>query len=315
MTISSRRRRLSLILSLVLLLTSTVVGFTEKDEEFEEEDKELTAKLWELVDKLDQEAHATNKPSKPFSERTKNGSIGYFSPHAKCKAEDGEDKVCSSDSSDDDEECVDLWNTCEKAARMGDCLYEDDSEACPRSCLICRLPENETFPIGKPQIYSENFIEGVLEDLEELEEEWEGMDTSMLKLDLPYKTNETLIEALAKQIIGTHKYMSEVVMEDPEYERVRRSCQNYWGHCEIYAAIGYCDNNFKGGEDFLDMRTKCAPACRTCEDLAILQLPLPIDNWTTNDFHVIEVFARGRIPFLQKSTPSFRYLVPCRYVT
>ncbi|KAL3934412.1 MAG: hypothetical protein SGBAC_009865 [Bacillariaceae sp.] len=338
---------------IVMLQIPSILAYREKDEETE--DKELTAKLWELVDNLvrqdemKQESRINNnnndnankqpqpqprqleekekeeddetKDRIPFSERTKNGSIGYFSTTktGKCKANDSssspEEKqvVCStsssSDSNDDDdseddseddiEECVDLRTDCEKIAQIGDCLYESDD--CLKTCLVCRNTtteeedanddhddhdtKNMSFSIGRPQTMSKDFIQGVLEDIIDVRQEWEedGGDLSVLNLEVAFESDDELLEAVALQILGTQKYMSEVVMEDPKYEDVRRSCQNYYSHCEIYASIGYCDNNFLGGEDFLTMRQKCAPACRTCDDYELLQPCLA--NFDHNFYH------------------------------
>ncbi|CAJ1947073.1 unnamed protein product [Cylindrotheca closterium] len=272
----------------------TSLAYREKDEEIP--DWDLTAKLWELVDQMDF-LNQEHPPSIPFSERTKKGSFGFYFPSLEaqnCQADGDKGQCPSTDSSDDEddeeeEECVDKHELCEKLAQLGECLYVE-SDDCPKSCLTCKNPPADddsatTYSIGRKQTMSKDFLSGVREDIEEVKEEWESFsgDLSVLNLEMPVETDEELVEAVAKQIIGTQEYMANVVMVDPEYEDVRRSCQNYLGHCEIYAAIGYCENNFMGGEDFLMMRQKCAPACRACDDYELLQPCLA--NFDHNFYH------------------------------
>jgi prolyl 4-hydroxylase len=251
---------LSLVsLVLVLQLTPTL-SYLEENQEPNDED--LTLELWQVVD-AQAAAIAASNDKQAFSERTLLGAIGYFAPNN------------SSDSCLDDERkynCEDQLDSCETMARRGECLFR--SAQCPKACLTCPpSSDSPTFKIGETQGIPKALIEGIFEH---------ALEQGIKDFELPFSDMEALMIQTAQIIIQTRDYMTNIVMQDPIYKKVRRSCLNYDEHCSSYAALGYCQSDFMGGDDFVMMMSKCAPACQACHEFELVQ---PCDvNFNFNVF-------------------------------
>lgn len=68
--------------------------------------------------------------------------------------------------------------------------------------------------------------------------------------------------------------MTTVVMEEPEYDRIRRSCYNINEHCASKAAAGFC-GDYEENEMFYDMMIYCAPACQSCDTFELIATCTP----------------------------------------
>ena len=100
----------------------------------------------------------------------------------------------------------------------------------------------------------------------EEEQEGPGADFGLVQIVDPEevvgsdadKFNQTAVE---ENLVETAKYMTEVVMKDDFYIKVRDLCHNYHPLCAAWAAHGECIEN----SDYMD--EICAPACKRCEQL------------------------------------------------
>jgi prolyl 4-hydroxylase len=254
------KRTLSLFSLLLILQLIPTLSYSEENQEPNDED--LTLELWQVVDAQAAAINASND-RQSFSERTLLGAIGYFAPNN------------SSDSCLDDERnynCEDQLDSCETMARRGECLFR--SAQCAKACLICPpSSDTSTFKIGETQGIPKDLIVGIFEH---------SLEQGIEDFKLPFSNMEALMIETAQIIIQTQDYMSNIVMQDPTYEKVRRSCLNYDEHCSSYAALGYCQSDFLGGDDFVMMMSKCAPACQACNEFELVQ---PCDvNFNFNVF-------------------------------
>lgn len=249
--------------SFSLLLLNPALSYLEGNQE--DNDRELTSELWRVVDEQ-AAASASRNPEQAFSERTLLGAIGYFAASnssESCLEENDESTTLMIT-------CHDQLDNCETLAKRGECLYR--STECPKACLTCPITE-ESFKIGETQGIPEDLIEGVFEH---------ALENEIDNLVLPVNSFEELMIQTAQIIIQTQDYMTNVVMQDPSYQKVRRSCLNYDEHCSAYAAVGYCRPDFMGGDDFVMMMSKCAPACQACHQFELVQ---PCDvNFNYNIF-------------------------------
>jgi prolyl 4-hydroxylase len=197
-----------------------------------------TVKLWALLDE-----HDSALEMEKFSALTEFGVYGTFSQ-----------STCTDTNL---KECKDLLETCEALAGRGECRFHYNQ--CPKACLICQT--SERFEIGEKQGIPAHIYQEVQQTAEEL-------NITNLEID---KSIDRLISKTASVIRKTQEYMALIVMQDPRYQRVRRSCQNYDIFCSAYAAIGYCRDDFLQGTDYTYMMTYCAPACQKCDDYELLQ--------------------------------------------
>ena len=68
-------------------------------------------------------------------------------------------------------------------------------------------------------------------------------------------------EDAMENMIQTVDYMTEVVMQEPKYEAIRRLCANKDAMCSQWAVEGHCESDEL--REF--MQNNCAPACKVCE--------------------------------------------------
>jgi len=161
------------------------------------------------------------------------GTIGYF------LYEEGSTECINSHDSDPD-----LSSTCEEMAELGDCHLNPDYmlEYCAKSCLLC-------LPVG-----AETFMIGVAQEIPE-----------------EYQNNLDHIKKTLEVITSTSDYMSTEVMEESEYDNIRRSCRNLYSHCASNAALGHCEDD-EENDSYYEMISGCAPACKMCDTLDVVEV-------------------------------------------
>eukprot|EP00980_Cylindrotheca_fusiformis_P004925 scaffold1050_cov51-Cylindrotheca_fusiformis.AAC.4 len=259
---------LLLLLLLVVLLPPLSQAYREESNErlfplSANNDRSLTLELWRIVDEQASSNAEYSNGGQSFSKRTSLGAFGYFNNSSSSIDNNNNDSYY----------CQDQMKDCEAIAQRGECLYR--SKQCPKACLLCPLDDGNDgiiFKIGEAQ--------GIPQ--QQPRKQW--MKQSISNNDSGRRRNDELliIHRTAQIIMDTQEYMSNVVMQDPSYEKVRRSCLNYDKYCSAYAAMGYCNpnnnNNNKnvvGRNDdddlFVKMMAKCAPACQTCHELELVQ--------------------------------------------
>mmetsp|Transcript_695 Transcript_695/g.1042 ORF Transcript_695/g.1042 Transcript_695/m.1042 type:complete len:521 (+) Transcript_695:32-1594(+) len=152
-------------------------------------------------------------------------------------------------------QCDDKEEECVEWARMGECEANPNYmlKNCRLSCDVCDDEKRRAKEkLAKEKVYDRSigrYVEsfGVNQKVDGKEE---------------VKTIELIKEV--------KEYMENDVMVKPEYEKVRKECQNRHELCAFWAVIGECDANPSY------MTLTCAPSCKTCH-LIDVEARCPID--------------------------------------
>jgi len=165
------------------------------------------------------------------------GMIGYFLEY------DDEGDTCTNLH----EPNSDVPSTCEDLAELKECLFNPIwmMEYCALSCVLCVPDGVKTFKIGVKQ---------------EIPEE--------------YQNDQEHIKKTRLVIASTSNYMSTEVMEESDYDYIRRYCHNKYAHCASLAAAGLCEDDDEN-DVYYDMITDCAPACQTCDTYEVIETCTP----------------------------------------
>lgn len=94
---------------------------------------------------------------------------------------------------------------------------------------------------------------------ERIDAKEEKLQNSMDLSETPWGVEQIANDAATSaRIAATKKYMTEKVLVDPEFDKVRKDCKNRHKDCAFWATSGECEANPKY------MTLHCAPTCETC---------------------------------------------------
>mmetsp|Transcript_10482 Transcript_10482/g.15422 ORF Transcript_10482/g.15422 Transcript_10482/m.15422 type:complete len:447 (-) Transcript_10482:385-1725(-) len=195
-------------------------------------------------------------------------------------------------------ECVDLNERCSNMVlRNPYCtgiaeakeLDEDYMyQYCPKSCKACGLSGKDLEEFKKKQ----RLLESV------------GGDERLL--ETPYGYKQKLASGKRKEIKDViakmEEYMTNVVMVEPKYERVRKTCKLRHDSCAYWKAMGQCEEK----QQKRYMRQNCAPVCEVCEELDFF-------HWCPVDESVPYAVQKGELnPMFEKilTDPEFQKYEP-----